>query len=217
MNYQVIQERLLSNNKLNIYRDFKKMVDRYQLITKGDVIAVEISADKNCFVLMSCLNEYCKEMNQMFELKYFHVQNKEEVSENEKQIIETFEIKEYTVLEEEKADEVYERMKELGCTKVALPNNYNDILNSTFMTFIQRKEAAQIQPKRTSTRVNELNFIRPLCIIEDSKIKKAMEEIGVPIVEEFSLLSKLAYIEENVVMPEKTKTARYEFNIYERI
>ncbi|MDO5519701.1 MAG: ATP-binding protein [bacterium] len=217
MNYQVIQQSLLGKSKLNIYKDFKKMVKRYHLIMEKDIIAVEISADKNSLTLLSCLNEFCKENGSAFELRYFLVKEGNEISKEMQQIIEAFEIKEYVCLEQENIDEVYIKMQEQGCTKVALPNNYNDIINSTFMTLMQRKEAAQLQPKRCSNQVEKLQFIRPLCIIEDTSIIKWLEGMQIQVVEELTLLSRLAFVEEDVVYSEYGQNAKYEFSIYERI
>ncbi|MDO5291676.1 MAG: ATP-binding protein [bacterium] len=217
MDYQKIQQSLLGKSKLNIYKDFKKMVEKYQLIVEKDVVAVEISADKNSLVLLSCLYEFCKENNHAFELKYFLVKNAEGISKQVQDIINTFEIKEYVVLDQENEDMVYVTMQEQGCTKIALPNNYNDIINSTFMTLMQRKEAAQIQPKRSSNHVTQLQFIRPLCIIEDASMIKWLKSIDVEVIEELTLLSRLAFVEEDVVYAQKGQNAKYEFSIYERV
>ncbi len=216
MNYQLIQESLAGGKKLGIYKDFKKMVNRYQLIAPNDKIAVEISADKNCLLVMSCLKEFQKE-EKTFDLQYFIVKKENKLTKIQEEIISAFEIQEYVELDDKKVEDVYDRMERLGCTKVALPHNYNDIVNSTFMTFMQRKQAAQIQPKRTSKHVSKLQFIRPLCIVEDAKILKWIDVIDMELVEEISLLSKLAFIEEGIVVPEKSIATQFEFNIYERI
>lgn len=200
-----------------IYCDFKKVIKRYQLIITGDVVAVEISADRNSVALLDCLMEYKKEMKGSFSLNYFVVQKGNAIAKETKEIIESYKIDNYVVISEDRTEEVYEILGHKGCTKVALPHNYNDIINCTLMTLMQRKEVAQIHPKRESSEAKNLQFIRPLCTTEDRAIEKYLSKQGKAYIEEVTLLSKLSFIEENIVMPEERVNAQFQFNIYERV
>lgn len=201
----------------HIYRDFKKVIERYSLVTEADSIAVELSGDRNNVVLLDCLLELKKDTKYSFQLQFFVVQTGNELKEETRKIIKTYNITDYTVISAEGTEEIYEIIGKKGCTKVALPHNYNDIINCTFMTLMQRKEVAQIQPKRESTEAQNLQFIRPLCTVDDRSIEKWMKKQEKDYVEEATLFSKLAFIEEKVVMPDRKVNTQFEFNIYESV
>ena len=200
-----------------IYQQFKKMVDNYEMITRRDIIAVEVSAEPNSVAMLDCLMEYAKEVENDITLRFFVVQGREEITAQTRQVMETYKISDYTILSAEEEDEVYEIIGREGCTKVALPHNYNDILNSTFMTLMERKEVAEIHPKRESSRGKNLEFIRPLCAVEDAMIQAWMEGQNKAYVEELSMFSKIACLEEKVVMPNRQVNTQFKFNIYERV
>ncbi len=199
-----------------IYQEFKKMVDSYEMITGQDIIAVEVSAEANSVAVLDCLMEYAKEVEKGIALRFFVVQGREGITAETRQVLETYKISNYTVLSE-KEKEVYEIIRREGCTKVALSHNYNDILNSTFMTLLERKEVAEIHPKRESSNEKNLEFIRPLCTVEDAMIQTWMEEQDKTYTQEVSMFSKMACLEEKIVMPNRQVNTQFKFNIYERV
>ena len=85
------------------------------------------------------------------------------------------------------------------------------------MTLLERKEVAEIHPKRESSNEKNLEFIRPLCTVEDAMIQTWMEEQDKTYTQEVSMFSKMACLEEKIVMPNRQVNTQFKFNIYERV
>lgn len=199
-----------------VYKKVVEMVEKYQLINTKDCIAVEVSNDKNSIVLLECLLRLKEEGTIKFDLEYFVLEQKGSILEEITALLSDYKIHTYHRIKAENIEEVYTMVSETGCNVIALPNNYNDIVNMTFMTFMQRKEAATIHPKSDTKQLIHTVCIRPLCLVEECEIRSYLEKKGKDGSEAMTVFKQLSYLEEGLQYDQDTNAATYHFNVYER-
>lgn len=200
----------------SVYKKFLQVIDKYTMIEEGDCIAVEVSLEKNALLLMNCMMKLQKEMKNAFGIKYFIVSDGKEVSNDVKNLIEQYQIQ-VTIVQSSDYNQIYSEMKEAGCTKVALPINYTNVINTTFMTFMQKKEVAKMHPMSELREMEGLSFIRPLCLIEEHVVLDWMQKMEVDVKEEESLFATMALVEEGFISKPNLEFARFHFAVYEGI
>lgn len=209
------EEIMINSNMSNTYHKVVKVVNKYNLISPGDKIAVEVSADKNSYMLMQCLRKFQQEADKNFEIEYFVVEKDNKNSSQVEEILKAYEIHKYHSVKEENVEEIYTMIEEVGCNVIALPINYNDILNLTFMTLMERKKAPKIYPKSVAKESKSIEVIRPLCIVEDKDIVKDLKNMKMEITEDTAIFGKLSYIEEGIHKDKCQNSVKYHFSVYE--
>lgn len=217
MNNIVMLESLGQEYNKSVYKKFKQIIDKYTLIEEGDCIAVEVCLEKNALLLMNCMMKLQKEMKDAFGIKYFIVSDGKEVNNNVKNLLEQYQIHNVNIVPSSDKEQIYSKMKEVGCTKVALPINYTNLVNTTFMTFMQKKEVAKMHPMSESKEMEGLSFIRPLCLIEEHVVLDWMSKMEIEVNEEESLFARMALVEEGFVSKPNPGVARFHFAVYEGI
>lgn len=190
------------------------MVEKYDLISENDRIAVELSEDQNGRVLLECLLKYQQESNVRFQMEYFVEEQEDGITSGVKELIESYRLHTYKSMKAEDINELYKAVEDSGCNLVAFPNTYNDIVNLTFMTLAQRKQAVKILPKSEAKQNKTLGFIRPICMIEEKEIAEYLKESKVEMKNSNSVFHQWSYVEEGVDNYKK-QAAQYHFSVYE--
>ena len=178
----------------------------FNLINDGDKIAVGISGGKDSMILLYVLHLYKKFSKKNYELLAIHVNEGfpnmdfSAVKEYIESLGETFIIEEsnpniYKVLQMHiKNDKlpcsICSKMKKAAinqaaikynCNKVAFAHHVDDAIETLFLNEIYGGRIATFEPSTYLSNTN-LTLIRPLVYSKERDIKRAMNELDLPIV-----------------------------------
>ena len=174
-----------------IWCKFTKAVRDYELVKEGDKIAVCISGGKDS-MLMAKLFQELKRHNQVpFEVKFlvmdpgYSILNRQMIEENAKKLNIPITIFESTIFESvfhiEKSPcylcarmrrgYLYSQAKQLGCNKIALGHQYDDVSETILMSMLSGSQIQTMMPKLHSTNFEGMELIRPLYLVREDDIK----------------------------------------------
>ena len=191
--YQEIERSIITTYRKTIWSPFVLAVKKYQLIEKGDKIAVCISGGKDSMLLAKLMQQLAKHSETPFEL-VFLVMNPGYNQENLKQIERNAELLRVpiTVFESDvfaaaeylagenpcylcarmRRGHLYAKAKELGCNKIALGHHKSDVIETTVMGMLYGGQLQGMLPKLQSTNFDGMTLIRPMyCILERDIIR----------------------------------------------
>lgn len=183
----------------------RKADQMFNLIEKGDKIAIGISGGKDSLTLLYCLNLYKKFSRTSFEIvpimldlgfDNFNPTNLKIYIKSISYDLNVVDAKEvYKILKKQQKDKnhlpcsICSRMKkasinkkasELGCNKVAFAHHADDAIETLFMNEIYGARLATFSPKMKLERAN-ITFIRPLCLVREKQIIRFAKEENLPI------------------------------------
>ena len=190
--YKEIERSLIVRFRKEIYRPFTKAVRDYKLINENDKIAVCISGGKDSFILAKLIEELHKHGNVKFDVCYivmdpgYNKENRKLIEKNAKEM--NIDIK---IFESDIFDSVYNldegspcylcaRMrrgclysyaKSLGCNKIALGHQFDDVIETTLLSIINGGEIKGMMPKLHSDNFENMELIRPLYLVREKDIK----------------------------------------------
>ena len=177
-----------------IWNNFIAAVKNYELIKKGDRIAVCISGGKDSMLLAVLMKMLQRYSDIAFELRFivmdpgYNVENKRKILENAKLLdisVHVFETDIFTVADSVtespcylcarmRRGYLYNEAKKLGCNKIALGHHKSDVIETTLMGMMYGSQIQGMLPRLKSTNFEGLELIRPMyCILEDDIIKWA--------------------------------------------
>lgn len=184
----------------NILASIRIADDKYNLIEKGDKIAIGISGGKDSMTLLYALNLYSKFDHCNFEIVPvildlgFDNFNPEPLKTYIKQLGYNLVVYDartvYPILKANQKDKnhlpcsICSRMKkcvmdkaakELGCNKVAFAHHVTDAIETLAMNAIYGGRLATFSPKMHLTK-DDITFIRPLILVNEASIKKVVKE-----------------------------------------
>jgi len=70
---------------------------------------------------------------------------------------------------------LYNMAKERGCNKLALGHHYNDIIETTMLNLLYSGTVRTMLPKVPSENFEDMELIRPMCLIKEEDIIKIMK------------------------------------------
>lgn len=70
----------------------------------------------------------------------------------------------------------------LGCNKIALGHNQDDIIETFFMNVIYSGEVSTMLPRQEMFK-GLITIIRPLALVESAQVRRLVAELGLPVVE----------------------------------
>lgn len=186
-----IERSIIRKYRKTLWNPFIAGVKRYQLIKKGDRIAVCISGGKDSMLLAKLMQELLRHTDVPFELRFL-VMDPGYSAENRQRILENAELLEVpvTVFDSDIFDVVaglkgspcymcarmrrghlYKYARELGCNKIALGHHYSDVVETTLMGMLYGAQIQTMMPKLHSKNFPGMELIRPLyCVHEDDII-----------------------------------------------
>ena len=185
--YQEIERSILTTYRKDIWSPFILAVKRYNLIQKGDKIAVCISGGKDSMILAKLMQQLQKISDVPFEIVYlsmdpgYNEKNRKRIEDNAKLLnipIQFFnsDIFEVTARTEKnpcylcarmRRGFLYNKAKELGCNKIALGHHKSDVIETTLMSILYSGQIQGMLPRIKSTNFEGMELIRPLyCILE---------------------------------------------------
>ena len=185
-----------------IKRNVGKALHQYDMISHGDRILVGLSGGKDSFILMWILNERLKRIPINYELYPVHVDLgfdggfSKSLAEYCRQI--GFEPRvehtDYGVLAHSSENRenpcflcsglrrkrLFEIADELGCSKIALGHNKDDIIETLFMNIFYAGEISSMLPSQSLFQ-GKFSVIRPLSFVDEDVIGRFAKEKGYPV------------------------------------
>ncbi len=191
--YQEIERSIITTYRKTIWSPFVLAVKKYQLIERGDKIAVCISGGKDSMLLAKLMQELQRHSEVPFELVFlvmdpgYNRENRKRIEENAKLLhvpITIFESDVFAAADAASEDDpcylcarmrrghLYAKAKELGCNKIALGHHKSDVIETTLMGMFYGGQIQGMLPRIKSTNFEGMELIRPMyCILENDVLR----------------------------------------------
>lgn len=189
---QSVERSIIKTYRSDIWNPFVEACKNYQLVNKGDKIAVCISGGKDSVLLAMCMKHLQKYSDVPFELVFlcmdpgYNAVNRKQIEHNCKILeipVTVFESNIFDVTTSVggspcylcarmRRGHLYAKAKELGCNKIALGHHLSDVIETTLMGMFYGAQLQAMLPKLKSTNFEGMELIRPLyCVNEKAVIK----------------------------------------------
>lgn len=190
--YREIEKSIIKKYRKEIWSKFIKAIKDYELIKKGDKIAVCISGGKDSFILAKCMQELKRHGQIEFDLEFI-VMNPGYTREKLKQIIDNAKLLNIsltifdtdifdvaTKLNEKspcymcarmRRGHLYAKAQELKCNKIALGHHFDDVIETILLSILYGGSFQTMMPKLHSDNFKEMELIRPLYLVKERDIK----------------------------------------------
>ena len=188
--YQEIERSIVKKYRKGIWNAFISAVKEYELIKKGDCIAVCISGGKDSWLLAKCMQQLCRYSEVPFSVKFivmdpgYAEENRRLLEENSRILgvePEIFENNIFDVVHDAggspcylcarmRRGALYDKAKSLGCNKIALGHHFDDVIETVLMSMMYSSEIKTMLPKLHSTNFEGMELIRPLYKVKEREI-----------------------------------------------
>lgn len=195
-----IERSIMRDYRKQIWLRFIGAVQDYNLVEKGDRIAVAISGGKDSLLMAKLFQELKRHRLFEFELEFItmdpgyyptirelHLANCEYL-----QIpLHIFESHIFQVIEKIAQDypcymcakmrrgALYARARELGCNKLALGHHFDDVIETTMLNLLYAGSFKTMLPKLKSRNFAGLELIRPLYHVREEDIEEFTRKSGI--------------------------------------
>lgn len=191
---QIAERSIIKKYRKELWNPFIAAVQRYELISEGDRIAVCISGGKDSMLMAKLVQQLERISKVPFEARYlvmnpgYNEANLQRIVHNAQLLgvpITVFDTDIFEVADSvEKSPcylcarmrrgHLYAKAKEMGCNKIALGHHLNDVIETTLMGMMYGSQLQAMLPRLKSTNFEGMELIRPMyCIREDSIISWA--------------------------------------------
>lgn len=189
-----IERSIIKKFRKEIWSQFTKAINMYDLIQDGDKIAVCISGGKDSMLMAKLFMELYRHGKQNFEVVYLVMNpgyndiNYQTILNNAKLLqvpITVFRSDIYNIVAKDdiakqgspcylcarmRRGALYHKAKELGCNKIALGHHYDDVIETILMGMLYSGQIQTMMPKLHATNFEEMELIRPLYLIREEDI-----------------------------------------------
>lgn len=186
-----VEKSIQKKFKKKLFSKFAKAINRYELIQRGDKIAVCISGGKDSMLMAKLFQELKRHNKFPFEVVFLvmdpgYSEANRKVIENNADLMNI----PITIFESEIFDAVYEiekspcylcarmrrgylysKAQELGCNKIALGHHYDDVIETILMGMLYGGQVQTMMPKLHSSNFEGMELIRPMYLIREEDIK----------------------------------------------
>ena len=195
MRCKEIERSIIKKFRPELWSQFTKAINTYDLIQDGDKIAVCISGGKDSMLMAKLFQELSRHGKKNFEVVYMVMNpgyndiNYTTIINNAKLMqipITVFDSDIFDIVDKEvsgspcylcarmRRGALYSKAKELGCNKIALGHHYDDVIETILMGTLYGGQIQTMMPKLHSTNFESMELIRPLYLIREEDIKKWM-------------------------------------------
>ncbi len=190
-----IERSIIKKFRPELWSQFTKAINNYELIKDGDKIAVCISGGKDSMLMAKLFQELERHGKKNFEVVYI-VMNPGYNDINYTNIIYNTDLMQipvtvfnsdiFAIVDKNtqgppcylcarmRRGALYSKAKELGCNKIALGHHYDDVIETILMGMLYGGQIQTMMPKLHSTNFEGMELIRPLYLIREEDIKKWM-------------------------------------------
>lgn len=185
-----VEHSIIKKFRKEIWRNFTRAINEYELIQDGDKIAVCISGGKDSMLMAKLFQELARHGKKNFEAVFlvmnpgYNAINYETIENNAKLLnvpitVFTSEIFDIVAAEENspcylcarmRRGYLYSKAKELGCNKIALGHHFDDVIETILMGMLYGGQVQTMMPKLHSTNFEGMELIRPLYLIREADI-----------------------------------------------
>lgn len=186
-----IEKSIIKKHRKGIWTKFVKAIKDYNLIEKGDKIAICISGGKDSFLMAKCFQELLKHGKFEFEIKFivmdpgYKKENLSQIKKNAKDLnipivifksnifdyLNNFDNNPCYMCARMRRGNLYSKAKELGCNKIALGHHFDDIIETVLLNMFYNGTFGGMPPKLKSDNFEEMELIRPMYYIKEEDIK----------------------------------------------
>lgn len=180
-----------------LIKRFHKACADYRLIEDGDHILIGLSGGKDSLALVELLGRRAQIFVPKFQVTAIHVRVKERAYLSDLTYLQSFcnewkvplIVRDTTIGEEDGSKDpcflcswyrrksLFDAAQELGCNKIAFGHHKDDIIETLLMNLIFDGKFSTIYPKLQMDKM-PLQLIRPLCLIEESELRRYAELRG---------------------------------------
>jgi len=174
----------------SIWRPFVAGVQKYELLEKGDKIAVCISGGKDSMLLAKLMQNLQRISKFPFELKYlvmdpgYNKKNRQRIVDNSELLgleIEIFESNIFDVVAQTDRSPcylcakmrrgfLYAQAQRLGCNKIALGHHFNDVIETVLLSMFYGGKFQTMMPRLKSQNFPGMELIRPIYRVPEDEI-----------------------------------------------
>ena len=185
-----MKDLIVSEFNETIWKKFLKGLKTYQLIEKGDKIAVCISGGKDSMLMAKCMQRWQRYGNIDFEVLFivmnpgYSERNIRKIKENVDLLdlpVQYFDTKIFESVAKEKNNPcflcsrlrrgyLYKTAQELGCNKIALGHHFDDVIETILMGMLYGSQMQTMMPKIHSENYSGMEVIRPLYLVREENI-----------------------------------------------
>ena len=201
--YKEIERSIIKKFRKEIWSNFVKAVQEYELIQENDSIMVCISGGKDSFLLAKCIEELQKHGKFKFDAKYvvmdpgYNEYNRQMILDNAKLLnvdIQVFNSDIFNVIASTEKSPcylcarmrrgyLYSKAQELGCNKIALGHHFDDVIETTLIGMFYASQLKAMIPKLHSTNFEGMELIRPMYCIHEEDIIAWMNYNGLEFIQ----------------------------------
>lgn len=187
-----IEHSIIKKFRKEIWSQFTKALNEYDMIQEGDKIAVCISGGKDSMLMAKLFQELHKHGNRNFDVVYLVMNpgyndiNYQTILNNAKLMqvpITVFHSEIYNIVAKEgespcylcarmRRGALYSKAQELGCNKIALGHHYDDVIETIMMGMLYSGQVQTMMPKLHASNFESMELIRPLYLIREEDIIK---------------------------------------------
>lgn len=189
--YKEIERSIIKRFRKEIWRKFITGINDYDMIKKGDRIAVCISGGKDSMLLAKCMQEVQRHGKMEFELEFivmdpgYNPVNRQKIIDNAQLMnipVKLFNTEIFDIVHDIEDSPcylcarmrrgcLYKNAQELGCNKIALGHHFDDVIETTMMSMLYSGQFKTMMPKLHSTNFKGMELIRPLYLVKEFDIK----------------------------------------------
>ncbi len=188
--YEQAERSLIKKYRRELWTPFITAVQRYDLIQKGDRVAVCVSGGKDSMLLAKLMQELERHGHTPFTAVYlcmdpgYNTENRARIEQNAEKLRVPLTIFTSDVFEVANAQthsacylcakmrrgHLYAKARELGCNKIALGHHFNDVIETTVMGMLWSGMLQAMPPKLHSQNFPGMELIRPLYRVHEDDI-----------------------------------------------
>ncbi len=190
--------------KKEVNRKVGKAIHTYDLLSEGDSIMVAVSGGADSLIMLHFLNEWKRKAPISFSLVPVYIEMGFSKKESWNRLKRHFssltgpfymEETNYGRLAHSEANRgkspcflcswwrrkrLFELSKVIGCNKIALGHNLDDIIETFFLNMCYSGEMSTMLPRQEMFK-GAVTIIRPLALVEKDKIKRLAKELRLPV------------------------------------
>ena len=186
---QLAERSLIKKYRKELWNPFIAAIKRYELIQRGDKIAVCVSGGKDSWLLAMLMKHLQPFSEVPLDLEFicmdpgYSPENRRQIEENASLLripLSIFETDVFSASEQAAGENpcyicarmrrghLYAEAQRRGCNKIALGHHLNDVIETALMSMTYGAQLQGMVPRLRSTNFEGMELIRPLyCVRED--------------------------------------------------
>ena len=188
--YEQAERSIVKQCRRELWTPFITAVQRYELVSEGDRIAVCVSGGKDSMLMAKLMQELERHGHTPFEAVYlcmdpgYNAANRAMIEHNAALLHVPLHIFESDIFEAANSTDrspcylcarmrrgcLYAEAKRLGCNKIALGHHFNDVIETTVMGMFWSGMLQAMPPKLHSQNFPGMELIRPLYRVHEKDI-----------------------------------------------